>query len=181
MFLLEEKNFISHFYSITGWIDKLFFIFFVFAGILHYEIKEMIQKIQLLQKETQEMNGELVTGFGLGLMSSNDHSPIGSSLPNNEINNANNDSNNSRPAGGGGSVPVIRPTELIPVHTLVTNVGGSGQTAITTTAASADITNIHKQLTQESSTSCSYQMNHVSEHSGSQLIHSNNTSRQTAI
>ena len=161
------------------WKTNLF-IFFVFAGILHYEIKEMIQKIQLLQKETQEMNGELVTGFGLGLMSSNDHSPIGSSLPNNEINNANNDSNNSRPAGGGGSAPVIRPTELIPVHTLVTNVGGSGQTA-TTTAASADITNIHKQLTQESSTSCSYQMNHVSEHSGSQLIHSNNTSRQTAI
>ena len=134
----------------------------MFAGILHYEIKEMIQKIQLLQKETQEMNGELVTGFGLGLLS-NDHSPI-ASLPNND-NNANNDSN--------PRAPVIRPTELIPVHTLVTNVG-SGQTAITTTA-SADIANVHKQLTQESST-CSYQMNHVSE-----MGHPNNTSRQTAI
>ena len=159
--------------SILRILNIYIYYIFLFAGILHYEIKEMIQKIQLLQKETQEMNGELVTGFGLGLMSSNDHSPIGSSLPNNEINNANNDSNNSRPAGGGGSVPVIRPTELIPVHTLVTNVGGSGQ--ITTTAASADITNIHKQLTQESST-CSYQMNHVSE-----MHHPNNTSRQTAI
>ena len=141
-------------------------MFCIFSGILHYEIKEMIQKIQLLQKETQEMNGELVTGFGLGLMS-NDHS-LNDPLPNND-NNANNDSNNSR---GGAGAPVIRPTELIPVHTLVTNVG-SGQTAITT-AASADIVN--KQLTQDSST-CSYQMNHVSEHHQ----HSNNTSRQTAI
>ena len=36
------------------------FLKLTFLGILHYEIKEMIQKIQNLQKETQQMNGDLL-------------------------------------------------------------------------------------------------------------------------
>ena len=42
-----------------------------FLGILHYEIKEMIQKIQMIQKETQQMNGDLLR---LGTLTSN--SPV---------------------------------------------------------------------------------------------------------
>lgn len=48
------------------------FLKMTFLGILHYEIKEMIVKIRNLQKETQQMNGDLLR---LGTLTSN--SPIG--------------------------------------------------------------------------------------------------------
>lgn len=41
-----------------------------FLGILRYEIKEMIQKIKMMQNETQQMNGDLAAALGLGGCSS---------------------------------------------------------------------------------------------------------------
>ena len=41
------------------------FVKFTFLSILRYEIKEMIQKIRLMQNESQQMNGELATALGL--------------------------------------------------------------------------------------------------------------------
>ena len=41
------------------------FVKFTFLSILRYEIKEMIQKIKLMQNESQQMNGELATALGL--------------------------------------------------------------------------------------------------------------------
>ena len=48
------------------------FLKMTFLGILHYEIKEMIQKIQMLQKERQEMNGDLLRLEGVVVSSSED-------------------------------------------------------------------------------------------------------------
>ena len=48
------------------------FLKMTFLGILHYEIKEMIQKIQMLQKESQEMNGDLLRLEGVVVSSSED-------------------------------------------------------------------------------------------------------------
>ena len=87
------------------------FLKMTFLGILHYEIKEMIQKIQMIQKETQQMNGDLLR---LGTLTSN--SPIIEEPP------------LSKPT---------RPTELMPgpVNTLVSaNYSaphGAGQTITT--------------------------------------------------
>ena len=56
------------------------FLKMTFLGILHYEIKEMIQKIQMLQKERQEMNGDLLRLEGVVVSSSEDchqHQPVG--------------------------------------------------------------------------------------------------------
>ena len=115
----------------------------------------MIQKIQLIQKETQQMNGELATSFGLAIVSNDSESQ------------SRNDANNDIVHVNAN----VRPTELIPVHTLVTDMGG--QTAVTTTA-STDIVN--KQLTPTMSSNCSYQVNHILKQSNTQ-----NASRQTAI
>lgn len=42
------------------------FLKFVFLSILHYEIREMIQKIHMLENETNQMNGGLAAVLGLG-------------------------------------------------------------------------------------------------------------------
>ena len=103
------------------------------TGILHYEIKEMIQKIQNLQKEAQQMNGELAgemgTSFGLEPTLSN------SETPPNENNAAAASIIAKKPSHMHQQQP--RPTELIPVHTLVTNVGG-GQATVVTKMSSND-------------------------------------------
>lgn len=54
------------------------FLKFVFLSILHYEIREMIQKIHMLENETNQMNGGLAAALGLGpeicsISSSADH------------------------------------------------------------------------------------------------------------
>ena len=53
------------------------FLKMTFLGILHYEIKEMIQKIQMLQKERQEMNGDLLRLEGVVVSSSEDCRQVG--------------------------------------------------------------------------------------------------------
>ena len=123
-----EKNFFFQFSTLCD----LKFI----TGILHYEIKEMIQKIQNLQKEAQQMNGELAgemgTSFGLEPTLSNSETPP----------NENNAAAASIIAKNPSKLPHMhqqqtRPTELIPVHTLVTNVGG-GQATVVTKMSSND-------------------------------------------
>ena len=42
------------------------FLKFIFLSILHYEIREMIQKIHMLENETNQMNGGLAAVLGLG-------------------------------------------------------------------------------------------------------------------
>ena len=42
------------------------FLKFIFISILHYEIREMIQKIHMLENETNQMNGGLAAVLGLG-------------------------------------------------------------------------------------------------------------------
>ena len=96
----------------------------------------MIQKIQNLQKEAQQMNGELAgemgTSFGLEPTLSNSETPP----------NENNAATASIIAKNPSKLPHMhqqqpRPTELIPVHTLVTNVGG-GQATVVTKMSSND-------------------------------------------
>ena len=41
------------------------FLKFIFLSILHYEIREMIQKIYMLENETNQMNGGLAAALGL--------------------------------------------------------------------------------------------------------------------
>ena len=100
------------------------FLKVTFLGILHYEIKEMIQKIKMIHKETLQMNGDLLR---LGTLTSN--SPI------------------LGPDEGSdcGLKPNLdRPTDLPgPVNTLVTTYSGS---AICTTTAAQNETSGNNQL-----------------------------------
>ena len=68
------------------------FLKFTFLAILHYEIREMIQKIQMLENETNQMNGALATALGMGaevcsMSSSSSASSVSSSFksPNNNL------------------------------------------------------------------------------------------------
>ena len=62
------------------------FLKFIFLSILHYEIREMIQKIHMLENETNQMNGGLAAALRLGpemcsVSSSTDHNESKSSTP----------------------------------------------------------------------------------------------------
>jgi hypothetical protein len=130
------------------------FLKVTFLGILHYEIKEMIKKIRFIQRESQQMNGDLADALGLGGVTcspnSSSCSPINSPPPKQQqqdqlVNN------------GPVIQPVdkpVRPTELVPVNTLVTNFGGHTTSSVVTGSVLCETTttdchhhNVNNQLT----------------------------------
>lgn len=108
------------------------FLKLTFLGILHYEIKEMIQKIRLIQKERQQMNGDLAAALRLG-PNSNSSSRIHS--PKTET--------AAAPGAWAGAASqqngqkCVRPTQLVPVNTVVTNSGATVATQQLPTTADA--------------------------------------------
>jgi len=115
------------------------FLKLTFLGILHYEIKEMIQKIQMMHKETiwATPNGDMVR---LGTLTSN--SPTLDEI--------------------GPTEKPIRPTELPgPINTLV-SAHGSGQPTITTTQHTGDHSSHNLHHHQPSS----HQVNHIQQSGG---------------
>jgi len=102
-------------------------------GFLHYEIKEMVQKIRLMQKERQQMNGDLAAALGLGPISNSSSPKNESAAPVTGASTATQQQNGQR---------FVRPTQLVPVNTVVTN---TGATQLTSADTSRLLTGAHAE------------------------------------